>query len=190
MREKALAIDFDGTICDTGIYKQEYILRKYNRLIKIEEATRSTLYNLYGIGDREYDMMVSLACSPENTFEAEPVEGAVEAIKKLSKNRDIYLLTGRGGFLLDGAKEWLKKHSIKDCIKVFLSSELASTPKMELCQEYEIDILIDDDPGHFKNKMDITGLILTKGYVYPKKPSVKYCKNWSEILEAVDGLPR
>jgi|TARA_Y100000310_G_scaffold127588_1_gene126717 hypothetical protein len=87
----------------------------------------------------------------DGTIYDEPVEGSLEAIKKLSKKHDIVIFTckakrdrpdvnGKTGVMLVG--EWLEKHGIRDCVKRITSEK----PRAQL--------YIDDRGYHFENWND------------------------------------
>ena len=180
-----IGIDFDGTICDTTVFKQEYVLNRSNTFIEPWQATRSQLAELVKMSDQQYDMMVSLVCSAESTTGANEVEGAVDAVKTLAKENELMLLTGRAGFLMDTALDWLDKHGIKECFTEYITSDLASTPKGELCDDYGIDILIDDDPGHLLGRDRLRGMVLRRGKIAGIENGLEFFENWDAILKAI-----
>ena len=84
----------------------------------------------------------------DGTIYDEPVEGSLEAIKKLSKKYDIVIFTckakrdrpdvnGKTGVML--VDEWLEKHGIRDCVKRITSEK----PRAQL--------YIDDRGYHFES---------------------------------------
>ena len=87
----------------------------------------------------------------DGTIYDEPVEGSLEAIKKLSKKYDIVIFTckakrdrpdvnGKTGVMLVDA--WLEKHGIRDCVKRITSEK----PRAQ--------IYIDDKGYRFENWND------------------------------------
>ena len=84
----------------------------------------------------------------DGTIYDEPVEGSLEAIKKLSKKHDIVIFTckakrdrpdvnGKTGVML--VDEWLEKHGIRDYVKRITSEK----PRAQ--------IYIDDRGYHFES---------------------------------------
>jgi|GEM_PF-6365662 len=188
MRSKILGIDFDGTICDTTSLKRQYLLERHNILVPPWHANRTDLKDMFGISDSEYDMMIAMVCSMDATMEANEVPGAIEAIKELGKTHRIIIVTGRNGFLLSSAKEWIDSHGLGGIIEAIVSSELTALDKMDICKERSIDVMIDDDPGHFGRKRSDTSAILLRNGCNDSggRFCASFARSWKEALRLLN----
>ncbi len=119
---------------------------------------------------------------------ADQVPGAIEAVKELAKDHRIYIVTGRYGILLSSAQKWLEAHGLEDCIEGYVSSELCSIDKLDLCRDDGIDVMIDDDPGQFVKKINETwGILLRQDY--PNAGGTfcaKLANTWKEALRLLN----
>ncbi|MFH0862563.1 MAG: hypothetical protein V1875_05975 [Candidatus Altiarchaeota archaeon] len=180
-----VGIDFDGTICDTGFLKREYVLEKKGISIESWEANRTVLTEDRKIlTEAEYDLMIQEVCSRECTLSAGPVDGAKESITLLSKDYSLYVVTERSGPMLSAAVEWMHKNGMSGFVSGYVSSKMQNASKVELCRQMCISHLIEDDPGHFRKSDDsVTGILLKGGgeEISPD-PSLRHAKDWNEAV--------
>ena len=77
----------------------------------------------------------------EGTLNVEEVPGALNAIKKLSQQAELYVVTARPERRMAYAQEWLESKGVLSCFKALRSS--SGTSKAAVCTEIGADILID-----------------------------------------------
>ena len=179
-----MGVDFDGTICDTSALKLGYILENFGLKVPICFANRTDLRNIYGIKGGEYDHMIEVVCSQSHTMLANPVSGALNALKQISQDHSIHIVTGRYASLLDNAKKWVRRWGIDGIIDGYSTSRLCRIEKKRICESLGIDIMIDDDPGQFATNWGIKKCILLRnggqapnGTLYARVAS-----NWGDVL--------
>jgi len=99
-----------------------------------------------------------------------PIRKNLEAIKKLAKkkNIEIYVISGRYGFLKEKTQFWLKKHQIKNLFKAIfinLENEQPHLFKEKILKKLNLDYFFDDDPiiiKHLKIQAKNTKLYLVE----------------------------
>lgn len=79
-----------------------------------------------------------------------PITANVEALKELSQNKknDLYLVSGRYGFLKKRTNEWFQKNKIKDIFKrtyFNFENEQPHIWKNRILRQLQIEKLVDDD---------------------------------------------
>jgi hypothetical protein len=179
-------IDFDGVICDTIKLKQDYLRSQWGFSVMPWEANRTVLTGELGVlSDSSYDLMLETVCSRESTLSAQPMAGASKSIEKLAGEGVVYVVTGRKGFWLSSAVEWMNEQGLDDYVEGYVSSKLCNQPKLKICERMNISHLVEDDPGHFAGmKSDVIGVLLKHGYA-GELPSngVKYARGWEDALQ-------
>lgn len=99
-----------------------------------------------------------------------PIRKNLEAIKELAKkkNIEIYIISGRYGFLKEKTQFWLKKHRAKNSFKrtfINLRNEQPHLFKERILKKLNLDYFFDDDPiiiKHLKTQVKNTKLYLVK----------------------------
>lgn len=164
---KKLALDFDGTIADTNTIKSILIQEKFGLTIPPWQCDYTLC--VPQIGEEAYREISNVVYEEESTLATPPLDSAVETIQKLAEKFDLYLLTARPERRLVFARQWLVNHDLEQCFQGLLSSRLPDGGfilKLEICQENQLDLLIDDDSRHltipgYKN---ILRLLMKDGY--------------------------
>ncbi len=164
---KKLALDFDGTIANTNIIKSALIREKFGITIPPWQCDHTLCTPQ--IGEEAYREISSIVFEEESTLATPPLNGAVETIQKLAEKFDLYLLTARPERRLVYARQWLINYRIERCFQKLLSSRLPDGGfilKLQICQENQLDLLIDDDSRHLTvpGYENILRLLMKDGY--------------------------
>lgn len=181
MHDKKIAFDFDGVIADTGRKKMEWIK---NRGIPVKNSDKTSFYKELSCKlskieiDKIYKEMAQSIFLPEVLNDTQPVENAIETIKKLSLNYDVYIITARTEKLIEPVKTWLKKYNINQNIKEIISSFYES--KQDICLKNNIYFLCDDDLRHLTDKKINLKVWFNKGEL-EKSEDIIIAKSWQEI---------
>lgn len=191
LKMKNIALDFDGVIADTNKEKIKWMKEKglnarnvdktsfYSELK--EKLTKNEIEQLY----KEMSKNIFL---PEILERTQPVQGAIETIKKISEKFDIYIITARTEKLIEPIYEWLGKYDINKNIKKIISSSYEL--KQDICLKNNISFLCDDDIRHLiDKKIQLRVLLSTnkeKSY-----DDIIIAKSWckiGKILELTSGI--
>lgn len=183
MKDKRIAFDFDGVIAGTNEQKRKWFAEKN---IKIEETDKTSIYRDLSNKmkkeeiDKLYKQMSKNIFLPEVLEKTEPIEDSINIIKKLSLKFDIYIITSRTKELIKPVNMWLKEYKIERNIKKIISSSFRK--KQDICLEYNISFLCDDDLRHIEEERINTRVLFGKhGNISDNK--IVVIDNWRQIGE-------
>ena len=180
-----IAVDYDGTIADTNLVKSEWLKRNMGIDVPPWRCDRTLCEAI--IGKEKYDEMAKYVYGRELSLGASEVRGAREALKQLKELGSIFVLTARNIETLQWAEMWLAENGVNDNVDEVISS--LGQPKLKLCQQYGIKVLIDDDQRHIfeEEPSDIRKILLKNGMdgILEIPEYVTICRNWGEVLAVV-----
>ena len=134
-----IGIDFDGTIADTTGTKVRYALEAFGESISPEET-----FGPVGrgrLGDERYVEMVQ-AAHRGWTGGTPPMPGALDAMRRLAADHELYVITARTDEEIDHAKDWLRTFSAPARGVM----HTARAAKVDACRERGIEFMLDDLP--------------------------------------------
>ena len=181
MKDKKIAFDFDGVIADTNKEKIKWLR---NKGFSIKCADKTSFYSelSYILTNTEidelYNNMSKIIFQPETLYRTKPVLGAIEKIKKLSQNFNIYIVTARTENLIKPVYEWIKKYDLSENIHEIISSSYES--KQDICLKNNIGFLCDDDVRHLIDKKIRVRILFNTGE-RRVKDGIIVVESWDEI---------
>lgn len=181
MKDKKIAFDFDGVIADTNKEKIKWLRNKgFSTKCADKTSLYSELSNILTNTeiDELYNNMSKIIFQPETLYRTKPVLGAIEEIKKLSQNFNIYIITARTEKLIKPVCEWLKKYDLSENIQEIISSSYES--KQDICLKNNIGFLCDDDVRHLIDKK-IRVRILFSTVKRRVKDDIIVVESWDQI---------
>ena len=128
--------------------------------------------------EKIYKEMSTNIFTEKALLETNAIKGAIDAIKKISKKYDIYIITARIPQLIVHVEKWLEKNNIKQYIKEVLSSFWVE--KQDICCQYNIDFLCSDDKRHLE-KEKIDNRVLFNEFKHTNCTQIKQVNSWKEI---------
>lgn len=146
-----LAFDFDGTIANTNQMKSILFEERHGIKLPGWQCDRTDAVPIVGL--EAYEDVGNIVFERKSTLETPPLEDALKYIPALAEKADIYLLTARPQRWLDFAAEWLDKYDLTRYFERLLSSHIVDRewrPKLEICEENNFELLLEDDPRHFR----------------------------------------
>jgi len=178
-----VAIDYDGTVADTNLEKVKWIKAHRGEDLSRWECSRTRCVPLIGIND--YERMIAVVYERDSTLRAQPVPGALDAIRALAASDQVYIVTARPQRRIAFAREWLSAHGILLHIAGIETS--VGSSKGEICRRIGAEALVDDDERHLQHE-DIVGVrrILLHHGCPPGAlsiPGVSFCTTWSQVME-------
>lgn len=178
-------VDYDGTIANTNLIKARWIWEQLQIEVGPWQCDRTSCVPL--IGEQNYKRMCDAVYERELSERAPPVQGALDALKALSKQGKVYIVTARVPHRLTFAREWLVQHRVADCVSDCLSS--FGTDKQTICGSHGVGVLIDDDERHLTRIASgrVKRILLKPGLVghLGVPDSVTLCRSWDEVLSSV-----
>lgn len=128
--------------------------------------------------EKVYREMSKNIFTEKTLLSTNPIKGAIDTIKKISEQYDIYIITARTQELILHVEKWLEKNNIKQYIKKILSSSWKE--KQDICSQYNINFLCDDDKRHLK-KEKIDNRILFNTARDSNCSQIKQVNSWKDI---------
>lgn len=197
-----IAIDFDGTIANTGVAKQTWLAENLGMKVEVPQCSRGGLVDSGPLEHKTYNEMLFEVCDREHTLAADQCSGAIEGVKGLAELGDLCVVSDRGRFERWGewARQWLEARGILKlfgtCCDWLLSTEFYIDPdgvkhgyersKDEICSDNEIAILIDDDVKNvtFHEAKHTRGLLYRSQDHAGAQPGdeVHVARSWDDIV--------
>lgn len=193
-----IGFDLDGVIIDHTKNKIKKA-KELGYIIKAEETSSEILKKL--IPSEDYQVIRKFIYS-RGTPTAEPMKGALQVIKFLSKNYHIVIISRRDEDLQKNALEWLKKHGFLSYIKrkdiCFVSDEkykdtVAKRLKVRVYMDDKLSVLellksvsnriLFDPYNCFQIKNLPTGPLRSEASKAGKK--IKKIESWQSFLPAL-----
>jgi len=204
MTKSIVAIDIDDVLAAstdliritsnqvTGLDLQEHHYRVSGPYWSYYEHVLET----NGITDKTVQKSI-LANWISNHDQADPIQGAIDALTHLSQRHKIVLITARDPKIRTDTEEWLKTHfsGLYDDLHVIGNFKVVDKPrtKGEVCAEIGAKWLIDDNPEHclsaIAHGVDAV-LFGDYGWHFDAPEHLTKCKDWPAVLRYFDEQPR
>ncbi len=196
-----IGIDYDGTIADTNLYKSLFLKQKYRIEIPSWKCDRTEcipeLEKHFSPqeANKIYKNFHKIVFVGKYAGNAKQVAGAKESIIELSKTHNIYIITARYDYMINYANKWLDKKDLSKYIQGIYSTKIQDSklkrvlPKKDICKQYKIDIIIDDDERHLKDISNVKKILFKNNSPekYDKK-GLFVAKNWQEIVSYINNI--
>jgi hypothetical protein len=182
-----ISIDFDGVIADTSLLKKEYALTKFGLKVPKYACDKTSFSRSFG--EEKYEQMTKELYTQTVTRITPPIHGAINAVKVLSKNHKLVLLSDRPNQRLKWAKEWLRSRGLMSCFFKIISSHGLS--KHKSCLASRCRVVIDDDIRHLsKTQTSYKKILLKSGGTSENAvyEGMLVAKSWKEILVIIKKL--
>lgn len=198
-----IGFDYDGTIADTGSVKSAWLKENLGLSIPIWKTDRTScikeLQNHYSHKRalEIYNDFQKFIYTGEYAKKAPEIPAAIEAIKMLSKNNELWIVTARPSNMIPDVLDWLSARKILSYFKGYLSSGdkhslLKRSPtKEELCIQNNLDVIIDDDLRHIENIAipHIKKILLKNGAEEIDTPKGIYvARNFKEVVAHIHSF--
>lgn len=144
--------------------------------------------------DREETEEIVAGFLGADNLELRPVEGAAEALTRLSHDFDIVLVTARNQVFEAETASWLRRH-LPDLFQhvIFAGNPHDGRPyrpKGIICQELEAQLLIDDHPTNLLSAAEcgVDGVLFgSKAWSVLDAPSARIvpCADWKAVVEYI-----
>jgi 5'(3')-deoxyribonucleotidase len=125
-----------------------------------------------------------------------PIPGAKTIIRKLIKDHELYIITGRTIDVKNHTHKWVKEYfpnTFKEIIfSEYYKSDDFVKDKGELCKEYGIDLIVDDNKSYIMDcyKHNIKTIVFDYKKNYPwsksKYPNdIKIANDWKQVYAII-----
>lgn len=187
--KRKIGIDFDDVIFDFNRSYVEHHNKVYGTDMTRDRITDYMMEKVWNIPIEEIMPRIDKFCFSDDHFEVLPVEGSVKAIKELSKNNELIIITSRPDSKKDITLKWLEKNFNGFIGEVCFTNSFGGDvnkkrKKSSVCKELGIDIFIEDAPIYAKDVSDSGIPVLLIDAPWNKNVSgdlIKRVHSWDEI---------
>ena len=177
-----VAIDYDGTIADTNLVKVEWVKAHLGLDLSRWQCSRTSCVPLIGIAD--YERMIAVVYEHDSTLQAQPLPGALDAVRALVALGQVYIVTARPPRRIEFAREWLSLHGVLPHITGVESS--VGSSKGVICARLGARALVEDDERHLRRAgaPGLRRILLHYGRPAGSEsiPGIDFCTTWPQVL--------
>lgn len=193
--KKIIGVDLDDVLLDFNANLCKFYNKKFNTSLKRENIISFELAEIWGCTVEEARKIVADFYKSDQHKGALPIKEAPSVIKKLSKNRELYIISARPEYLRKETTEWLNKHYGSVFNGVHLISQYHNNgdttkkTKAEVCDELGVEIFIDDslDNANSIANDKRTVLLLDTPWNQGKlNKNIKRVYSWKEIFSVLE----
>lgn len=191
-----IGIDMDEVIADhTGSFNAFHD-NKYGTDLANMVLSEFYLHKLIDVTPEEEREHIWEYYGTEDFRKMQPIQGSVEAVKKLALDHELYVITSRPGFVAQESQDWLERY-FPGCFKKFIilnhrSGDAKAKSKAEACAENNVDIMVEDLADYANDCASVCKqvFLIEKPWNNRKAVSsnVVRAKSWDEILDLVSNL--
>lgn len=147
---RKIAVDFDEVLFPMLSQLNKHYAKKYKKRIP---ATSPKVYNyskFYNINEYDSKVLVESFYHSHYAYSTKPINSAIESMKYLEKQNDLYIVTGRQNYTQCKSVTYYLLEKYFDGVfkDVYFTNSYSlkgeETPKTDICKTLGIDILIDD----------------------------------------------
>ena len=135
-----IGLDFDGTLMDIALAKQQYIKATWDIDLTIAETGRAGALPV--LGEERYLEMVVAVHRTDVSLDAPPIPGALEVTERLIEAHDVVVITARLDEEIELAREWLRRYGLGGVEVVHTGWET----KRAAWDRYATEVHLDDTP--------------------------------------------
>jgi len=190
-----VGIDIDEIITEFAKGYLKLFNKKYNKNVEFEDLFTYSLWKPLGISRKDSLELAEEYYSSDSFDNIKLVQGAEEGVKKLKENHELVFITSRPAPVREKTEISLRRFFPELNLEIIYSSnsyaETNGKTKGDICNELEIDLMIEDDLEHALDcaEKGIKVILLDK----PWNQRVSHenlfrIKNWDEILDKINEL--
>ncbi len=184
-----IGIDIDDVLVEFAKGYLNKYEEKYEKKVNFEDIFSFDLWKPLGISKQE---AIDLADSYYDSLEFDNIgvlEGAKSALREISKNYEIFLITSRPIKLKEKTNNFINQHFSGIPLRIIFSNDFFSQgmkSKAQICEEEGIKLIIEDNKNYSAlcAKKGIKVFLFDKPWNKNfKRKNIERVYNWSEILE-------
>jgi len=184
-----IAIDLDDVLALSLIDFIDFYNEKFEKKITLEDFTGFSLNESIGMPIEKERKLLEEYDASHHYDKIKPMEGAKEAIKELSENHELVIVTSRPQKREEQTRKWLENYieGIKEVFFIRQEYGGESKTKGEVCKEIGAELLIEDNLDYAESCVDEGIRVLLFDYPYNQEenisPSITRVKSWKEVLK-------
>ncbi len=190
MQKLTIAVDCDDVIVPTASLIVDHYNKTYGTSVELKNLYSYDL-KVWGVDDDATAVArVDEYLMSDEYQSALPFVEAIDALRTLSKQHDLHIITGRRDFLATATEKMLDQYFPDLFQSVQYTNFFSDKPrsKSEVCQALQVDLLIDDHLHHAKVVADCGIRVLLFGD-YPWNTSsdlpalIERVKDWPAVVK-------
>lgn len=195
-------IDFDDVLCETARALSALLEREFGKTVSFENIFAFDLQRSFDLTAKELEHLMLLGHQPEVLGQIEPVEGAIETLRKwVEGGSRVVIVTGRPASSYEVSVGWLQRYNVPYADIMFVDKysrpdhEESTMPVHTLnnLRSMDFSLAIDDSPvmiDFLIEKMAMPVAVLDRPWnsnhtlpSYPGRTIIR-CSTWEEIAAA------
>lgn len=188
--KRVIGLDFDDVLMDLHEALHPYCNPRYNANLSRDQLTHYRLNEFWGCTVEELERRVVDFYHSEAHHNAKPVRGAPEAVRELSKNNSLVVITSRPQFIKEKTLEWLTRHYGDLFDQVYFTNLFAGggakKTKAEVCRELGVDVFVDDHIDYARDVAQTGKKVLLYNAPWNQSdelhPNITRVESWDHIL--------
>lgn len=188
-----IGIDIDEVIVEFLDSLLEFYNEKYNKDLRKEDFSDYFINNI--IGGTQENLEKELDDFGYPVEKIKLVDGAIDAIKKLSRDHDLFILTARHPRFKHQTETFLNKHFGDIFNEILYTGEVFKEfgiTKADLCNEKKIEFMIDDN-SIFAREIAEKGVkvfLLDKPWNqnYETHDNIFKVNHWEDVVNKINGV--
>lgn len=193
-KKPKLGVDFDEVIFDFMGGFLEFSAKVLGEPREKKDVTSFFLEDIWGISPEEMTSRIDSYYHSEFHHKSLPVEGALEALSKISQYYDIHIITASPLDILPSIERWLEKNNVSFVAGIHCTrknmQEKNPRKKIDIARELDISYMIDD-ASHIAEQFVASGIdffLLTQPWNKDfNMDHVVRVENWGEIEKKILG---
>jgi uncharacterized HAD superfamily protein len=106
-------VDVDDVLTDTAGTYLQIVAEEFNKTASLADMVTFDLQQSFGLSEKEYSHLVTVAHRPEKILGMPPCPGALETLARWKQaGHHIHIVTGRPTDTLETSRQWLSDHDI------------------------------------------------------------------------------
>lgn len=197
-----IGIDYGGIIADTNQMKSDWIKNSLGIYIPPWKTDRSTCISELSqhfsneTALKLYDSNLMYICQETKASEVPLVLNSIDSIIKIALSNEVIILTARNEKLTQNTIDVIDYNGLTQYISEIYSCRLVDNnkgrilTKLEICDNYSIDIVADDDLRHLHDGKEhkVTKVLFNRSPVKPMaKHNIVVVSNWQELVEFIEA---
>lgn len=179
-----IGLDFDGTIADITWAKQQYAREAFGVELPAEATWGAAGREV--LGEERYAELVEAVHGTSLSVEMPPMPGAVETMRRLGEQHELYVVTARLDHEAELALEWLERHGLR--VDGFFHTCRGS--KAVHCIDLGLSVHLDDSPVVLEDLGDTLPALIDAPYnrTLPRHERIRTVEHWRAFEALVESL--
>lgn len=186
-----IGVDLDDVLVDYIGGFSDFYNKRYKTNFSTGDFKSHNIWETIGGSKLRAVFLVNLFYYSKLFDEINLIDGARKAIKELSENNDLFILTARFRHFKKKTEKFIERNFDAGIEKVFYTGFYNPTGKLDLCKREGIDLLIEDNE-HYASSCAGEGINV---FLFDRPwnqnsgcEGIQRVYNWNEILEKINKL--